>query len=217
MCIRDRLETEYRYLFIGNSLSYSNNLPGILEEVGAFYGVGLEADCLCEPNYALLDHWADNTIPKHLEQKPYDMVLLQQGPSSQPYGREVLLEYGSMIKELATSYNTATSFYMVWPSIAYFGTFDGVIKNYSDAARKTGSLLLPVGKVWRSFLDIDEKQSIYSSDLFHPSKKGSFLAALVIFQTIFPDLDINDIDPSVFSDYVTEREFLQMLSVISSN
>ena len=73
---------------------------------------------------------------------------------------------------------------MVWPSQANLSMFDGVIKNYTDAASQTQSIVCPVGKVWKEHFDSTKEFSYYGLDRFHPSLKGSQMAAKIIYETL---------------------------------
>ena len=77
---------------------------------------------------------------------------------------------------------------LVWPSLYYYHTMDGVIENYTLAATDTRSLLLPVGQAWKAYFEKNKTFDLYGSDGFHPSKKGSQLAAEIIVKTI---MDLN--------------------------
>lgn len=46
-------------------------------------------------------------------------------------------------------------------------------------------MLLPVGEAWRAAWREDASLALYSSDNFHPSPAGSYLAALVIYEQLF--------------------------------
>jgi hypothetical protein len=74
---------------------------------------------------------------------------------------------------------------MVWPSLHYYHTFNGVIESYTLAANATSSILCPVGEVWKSYFDETEDFSYYGPDGFHPSLKGSNVAAQVIYESLF--------------------------------
>lgn len=174
-----------RILFIGNSLTYTNNLPDIIAGIGRDSGVEIRTKMIAYPNYALEDHWNDGQIQVLIATGQYDFVVLQQGPSSQADGRAMLMDYGARIKTLCNQYNAKLAFYMVWPAMTNFHTFDGVIKNYSDAAAATNSLLCPVGQVWKNHFSATGDYSYYGPDEFHPSLKGSECAARVIFQALF--------------------------------
>ena len=45
--------------------------------------------------------------------------------------------------------------------------------------------MIPV--VWKSYIDKTQNFEYYSTDGFHPSKKGSQVAAQVIVKTLFAD------------------------------
>ena len=66
---------------------------------------------------------------------------------------------------------------MVWPSLKYYQTFDGVIKNHQDAASINNAILCPVGQVWKEYFDTTNSFDYYGPDGFHPSMKGSQVAA----------------------------------------
>ena len=117
--------------------------------------------------------------------KKFDYVIVQQGPSSQADGREMLLDFGQRIHELCKPQGTKLVFFMVWPAKHNLRTFDGVIKNYTDAALATGSLLCPVGTEWKRHFETTQDYSYYDTDNFHPSLKGTEVAAGIIIQTLF--------------------------------
>ena len=172
-------------LFIGNSLTYYNDLPSLVARIARDNGIEIKTEMIAYANYALEDHWNDGRIQQLIATKKYDFVIVQQGPSSQPDGRSMLLNDAAKIKALCTKHNTKLAFFMVWPAFANFSNFDGVIKNYTDAAATTHSLLCPVGKVWKEHFLATGDYSYYGTDMFHPSQKGSESAALIIFQTLF--------------------------------
>jgi len=136
-------------LFIGNSLTYANNLPLLVAQLGGQKGVQIIPEMIAYPNYALEDHWNDGQIQLLIATKKYHFVVVQQGPSSQNDGRAMLMDYGARIKGLCDANNSQLAFFMVWPALANFHTFDGVIKNYTDSALAKNSFLCPVGKIWK--------------------------------------------------------------------
>ncbi|MEQ8713598.1 MAG: SGNH/GDSL hydrolase family protein [Cyclobacteriaceae bacterium] len=177
---------DFSILFVGNSLTYSNSLPQlVVERAKEANDLVINAHTIAYGNYAIIDHWNDGNVQKEIASGQYDYVIIQQGPSSQAFGRQVLIEYGSKFKELCESHNTELVYYMVWPSRQYYHTFDGVIKNHEDAATMNNALLAPVGQVWKRHFDITQDFSYYGSDGFHPSLKGSQVAAEVIVNTLF--------------------------------
>lgn len=178
-------KTNYSILFIGNSITYTNNLPKLVKKLAKKHQLNLKIRAITKPNYAIVDHLEEGTIQKELESKKYDFIIAQQGPSSQPEGRKLLIESGKEINNLIKSSNTKLVYFMVWPSLKYYQTFNEVIKNHRDAADLNNALLCPVGEVWKNHFDTTNNFDYYSPDDFHPSKKGSEFTAEIIVRTLF--------------------------------
>ena len=177
--------TEFNILFIGNSLTYTNNLPELVNKSAKLKGIEIDTKMIAFPNYAIVDHWNDGQVQKLIASKKYDFVIIQQGPSSQNDGRKMLFEYGKEYSRLCKLNDTKLCYFMVWPSLNNYHTFDRVINNHKDAASINNSILLPVGEVWKDYIDSTNSFEYYSSDGFHPSLKGSQIAAKVIVEYLF--------------------------------
>lgn len=177
-------ETDYSILFIGNSLTFTNNLPELVTSKASEMEITLATKMIAYPNYALEDHWNDGDIQQLIACGIYDFVIIQQGPSSQAEGRASLLEYGGKIAELCNANGAELAFFMVWPALANYNTFPGVIANYTDAAEATSAILCPVGRVWKEYFDKTSDYSYYGPDNFHPSREGSLVAAEVILASL---------------------------------
>ncbi len=178
-------EPVVRILFVGNSLTYTNNLPAMVQAIGVNNDIQLETEMLAYPNYALEDHWHDGKFQKLMNEKYYNYVIVQQGPSSQQDGRDMLFDYGDRFKKVCDEKGARLVFFMVWPSRGNYQTFAGVIQNYRDAATQTESMLCPVGEAWKSYIDSTQDFTYYGADGFHPSLNGSQVAAQMIYNTIF--------------------------------
>ena len=175
----------YNILFIGNSLTYTNDLPKLVKDYAQLKGIDIATTMVAFPNYAIEDHWNNNQVQKLIAGKKYDFVILQQGPSSQNNGRNMLIDYGKKYSRLCALHNAKLCFFMVWPSLQYYHTFNGVIKNYTDAASINNAILLPVGERWKTDIGTSKNHHYYSSDGFHPSLKGSQVSAKVIVDQLF--------------------------------
>src|SRR5689334_13323400 len=56
-----------KVLFIGNSLTYYNDLPGLVQQLSARESQPIEVDSVTLPNATLADHWTLTAARKHLE------------------------------------------------------------------------------------------------------------------------------------------------------
>jgi len=111
-------------LFVGNSLTYYNDLPKLVYETALSKGIEISTKMIAKPNYAIIDHLDfDNKAENEIKSKKYDYVIIQQGPSSQNEGREFLFEAGRRFTELCEENDSNLVFFMVWPSRTYYETF----------------------------------------------------------------------------------------------
>ncbi|WP_298237495.1 SGNH/GDSL hydrolase family protein [uncultured Algibacter sp.] len=178
-------KTEFNILFIGNSLTYTNNLPLLVKKQAKKLGITINTKMIAEPNYTLPDHWHEGKAQKLIKSKTFDFLIVQQGPSSQAEGKQMLLEYGEKYSLLCKKNQVKLAYFMVWPSLQYYHTFEGVIKNHQLAAKANNAILCPVGDIWRKYFNTTNYYDYYGSDGFHPSKKGSEIAAKVIIESLF--------------------------------
>ena len=171
-------------LFVGNSLTYTNDLPSMvaaLLEDGGHGPVDVRASAF--PNYGLQDHWVTPVTRDAINVGGWDYVVLQQGPSATE-GRPSLLEYTSMFDGEIRGIGAETALYMVWPSSARSFDFDGVSDSYATAASNVDGVLFAAGDAWRAAWEEDSTLGLYGGDGFHPSTLGSFLAALTVYQRV---------------------------------
>ena len=176
---------EFNILFVGNSLTYYNNLPNLVKKIARQKGITVKTKLIAKPDYALLDHWNDGEVQKEISKTHFDFVIIQQGPSSQSFGKEILIEYGKKFNVLCTNNRAKLCYFMVWPSLNNYHTFKEVIENHKDASTVNNAVLLPIGAVWKAHFDATGNFDYYSTDGFHPSKKGSLVAAETIVEYLF--------------------------------
>lgn len=176
-----------RVLFVGNSLTYVNDLPRTVADLAESAGF-LRCNCVqvALPNFALEDHWWYGEAPEMIEDHEWDFVVMQQGPSALPESRVNLVEWATAFGELIDAEGSAKPImYGVWPSLARSFDFPNVRNSYRAAADAIGALFAPAGEAWQAAWLRDATLPLYSGDDFHPSEMGTYLAALVVFQRIY--------------------------------
>jgi len=200
---------KWRILYIGNSLTYVNDLPSMIAAIAKQDSTIITYTSLAYPDYSLEDHWNEGKLQGEIEKGNYDFVIAQQGPSALPESQVLLLESATKLAELCKKYNTKLVLYMVWPSKARSFDLDNVISSYTNAAEKTSSLLCPAGLAWKYAWEADPSLPLYSFDNFHPSVMGSLLAAITIYGSL---ANKNDVDFISYANYpgkenLTEARF----------
>jgi hypothetical protein len=175
-----------RVLFVGNSLTYVNDLPEIVAAMAAAAG---EVPPVCRavvgPGFSLEDHWNQGEASRTIAKQPWDFVILQQGPSASADGRALLLRFARKFADAIRRAGAKPSLYMVWPAEARRQDFGGVADAYRLAARDIGAALFPAGEAWRIAAKTVPSVGLYARDGMHPSAAGSYVAGTVIFAGLY--------------------------------
>lgn len=198
-----------RILFVGNSLTYTNDIPKLVRELGKADSIFIEYETIAKPDYGLDDHLNEGIVQKEINKGKYDFVVVQQGPSALPESQAILMASVQKYKVLCDQANSKLALYMVWPSKARIFDLDNVIYSYSNAGKKHNVIICAAGLAWKKTRAVDPGIALYSSDGFHPELTGSLLAAMVIYGTLTGKNDFNkqyaqnrswssDIKPAIF-------------------
>lgn len=175
-----------KVLFIGNSLTYENDLPRTVAQLAASAGL---PQCYCitiaYPNFALEDHWYDGEAVVALEDESWDFVVMQQGPSALPASRDHLVFWAGFFGDVIDENGAQAIMYGVWPQLDRSFDFPNVRDSYRAAADAIGALFAPAGEAWLYAWEQDPTLPLYAADDFHPSTMGTYLAALTIFERIY--------------------------------
>lgn len=178
---------QLRVLFIGNSLTSTNDLPGLVAAVAEAAGEerAFVHRTVARGNTSLIEHWNEGEAAALIASGNWDVVALQQGPSSLPANRQVLIEYTERFAEVIREAGAEPALVMVWPEASRPRAFVDVSRSYRLAAEAVDGILLPVGEAWREAWNEDPDLPLYSLDGFHPSLLGSMLGAFVIYGKLY--------------------------------
>lgn len=189
-----------RLFFIGNSLTFSYNIPGLVKEM-ITTASGNEPLVVSSTyaNYALEDHWNGGSARSLIKAQPLDRVIMQQGPSTLPESGVELTKWSKTWSDEARRYGIRPGIYVVWPPKG--GNLDAGIANHEAAATAANAALYPVGEAWREAWIVDPALPLYGPDQFHPGPHGSWLAALIISAMVLdrPVADFPNLFPTEIS------------------
>jgi hypothetical protein len=174
-----------RILFIGNSLTYYNSLPGMFAALADSAGAPQPVvEQVTLPDYGLEQHWEDGRAADAVRGGCWDLVVLQQGPSALPESRALLLDYAGRFDALVRAQGGRSALFSVWPSESRAGDFERAIESYALAAESVDGILLPAATAWLEAWARDPRLDLYSDGL-HPTAEGSYLAALVMVGRLY--------------------------------
>jgi hypothetical protein len=191
------LDPPLRVLFIGNSYTYVNDLPGLLRTISETAGVPpkIETDEVTAGGANLEEHFVTGTARARIALGTWTHVVLQ-GQSVEPLlWPESFVRYATYFGDDAVKVNARPTFYVTWARIAgdplYQESFtggspdamqDGLTKAYSDvAATFPTALVVKVGEAFRASLAARPTLRLHADDGSHPSIAGSYLAASTFY------------------------------------
>ena len=170
-----------RVLFIGNSLTYANDLPLMVQALAKAAGLDLYVEAITAGGAGLDDHWRDGDALRAISRRGWNVVVLQQGPSSLPESRVHLRKWARQFAAPIRKAGARPALYMVWPDKTRLAWFDEVRGSYALAAEDVDGILLPAGEAWRAAWRRDPRARLYAMDGLHPSVAGTYAAALSIY------------------------------------
>ena len=178
-----RPEGGIQVLFIGNSLTYYNDLPLMVEELAASVGDTLYASSVTRPGYALIDHITIGSgAMAAVRDHEWDWVVMQQGPTWPGLYLDTLILAATQFAGPARASGATPAIYEVWPSADELRYFDSMASAFRQAADAVDAVYLPAGDAWMEAWERSPGVELYGGDLFHPSRLGSYLAAAVMFE-----------------------------------
>lgn len=194
-----------RVLFIGNSYTYYNNLPETVQNIAASQKIKLSYKANTPGGCTLKKHFQNKKETADIKQGGWDFVILQEQSVAPAKPTEIVAAetytYAFKMDSLIHVYNPKAQviFYMTWghkdgslksvdnyPIIdTYNGMQDRLKTSYLEMTYKNNAWCAPVGMAWQRVRSERPDYLLYSPDRRHPSPLGSYLAANVIFTTMF--------------------------------
>lgn len=199
-------------LFIGNSLTHRNSLPGIFTGIAEANDVDVNATPLACSSYYLSD-FADPTndygknLRTLLTNNSYDYVVIQaQSSEAIRMYNSSTIPSASTLAALIRDNGAEPIMYMTWGlKDTYTYTHNGEEVTLDNAAmtnalaeayfrmgNEINAKVAPAGINFKRFRDLFPETELYDDDGKHPSYIGSYLAACSIYNTIFSDYQFSD-------------------------
>jgi hypothetical protein len=182
-------------LFVGNSLTYANDLPNMVRRVAEAAGAGLRVEMAAGPNLAVIDHTngATDAMGK-ISGGHWDAVVLQQGPTPAGICRDTLIIAAMRLAPTIREAGGRPALFLPWTRQSYTGPIDEIAASATAAARAVGGLVIPIGVAWRKALQADPTLPLYGPDGYHPAPAGTLLSALTTYDRVVGH-DVSTIAP----------------------
>ena len=191
-------------LFVGNSYTEVNNLPGMVADIAASMGEDIATASNTPGGCTFMQHCTNQSM-ELICRGGWDIVVLQeqsQYPSfpQEQVEREVF-PFAARLIDSVYAHNACAEpmLYMTWGrkngderNAQYFpvlGTYEGMdsmlCERYTYMAQAYDAALCPVGRVWRHLRTYHPEIELYQQDGSHPSVAGTYAAACAFYTMIF--------------------------------
>ena len=184
---RAKATSPRRILFIGNSFTNRNDVPGLLTGLGAGAAppIAIETDRVIANGRALKTHWERGLALEAIRGSAWDDVVLQEQSTLPLKNRQRMHEYVTLFDAEIRRSGARTVLYMTWARRHEFERQAELSEAYTSIGRKLGAVVAPVGLAWQRAMQSHPEIDLYDKDNSHPSTAGSYLAACVFFATLF--------------------------------
>jgi len=188
-------------LFIGNSYTYTYDLPNVFKNLSNSLGDGVFVDSKTNGGFTFQNHVNDPITFQKIKSNLWDYVVIQgqsQEPSF-PYNQvnSSTLPYAVQLADSVNSNYLCSqvNYFMTWgrqngdPQWDSINTFDKMnlrLRNaYLRFADSAQASVTPAGVAWKYVRDNFPSINLFSSDGSHPSLAGTYLNACTFYATLF--------------------------------
>lgn len=176
-----------RVLFIGNSYTYTENLPQVISVLSESTNKIITAHKSTVGGATLKQHWLGarglQSIEK-IKDGNYHIVVLQEhsmGPINHP---DSTLKYIGLFSNIIQKHNAKLLLYETWAREETPERQQQISCFYIDAANRNNGTVVPVGQAWALAKSKQSNIQLYTNDGSHPDKLGTFLTACVFVSAI---------------------------------
>ncbi len=217
-----------KILFIGNSYTFSNNLPLLVKKMGIENNKDfcIEIKAFTPAGAKLKDHLNSSCTVDTIRNGNWDIILVQ-GHSIEPLKNPIgFTEAATDLIRIMNESGADVYLFETWSrqignpiySEAWSGRNpDSMQKQlsmrYHRIAQNLDVTLIPIGSIWQQLIRERQEMELYSIDGSHPTQIGTYLTACIIYRYIFNEdpRNINYVPPAIKE---TEAKILRQYASI---
>lgn len=170
-----------RVLLVGNSLTYWNEMPRMLEQMAASGGAKrLFVEFCGAGGLALRQHWERGEVAGALAAEHWDFVVLQGQSVESTAFTDEFLKYGQLLAGEIRRKGASTVLFLTW-SVRGEPQAPVTIA-YRHLAEATGAAIAPVGIAWERVLK--QGHALHDGSGVHPNLAGTYLTACVLYAAV---------------------------------
>jgi hypothetical protein len=178
-------KTSLNVLFIGNSFTARNDLPGMIARLAKANGITLKSRLISAGGASLRRHWNKGEAERAIRAGTYDYVVLQEQSTLPVKNAARMHESVRLFDDAIRSAHAKTILYLTWARQHAPHTQEVITDTYTTIGREIGATVVPVGVVWQQVFRKHGDVALYDKDGSHPTLAGSYLAACAFFAILF--------------------------------
>lgn len=190
-------------LFIGNSHTYVNDLPGLFSGLSESGGKPVRTDASTFGGYSLEDHTNTQATLDKIAQDSWSFVALQEQsviPTIRYWRYSSMYPASRLLDSLIQLQGARTAFYMTWgwkyggqhsygdslspDFLDYFEMQESVRVAYEEIADELSATLVPVGTGFALARRTDSLVDLWQADYCHATLEGTYLGACVFYSVL---------------------------------
>lgn len=185
------IETE-AVLFIGNSHTYFNS--GIASHLASFRSLdNLDFTPIisevAKGGYTLNDHLNDSETIDKINERSWDVMILQENSSVAAEELEETIEAAVALNDLVIRKGTKVLLFMTWPYEDEPQMLAAIKRTYTKSATAIDATIVPIGEDWGSInFENPHNINLYAEDGVHPSLEGTYFATAKFYRAIYDKL-----------------------------
>jgi hypothetical protein len=186
-----------RVLFIGNSYTYVNDLPGIFTSLAKSGGHRVETAMSARGGWMLSDHVSSTETLNQIKSSAWDYVVLQeqsQVPASESVRIAQMYPAARTLVGKIREVGAAPILFITWthrdgwpengmPS--YDSMQTAINGGYVTIGEELNVRMAPVGYAWLETRRQSPQLDLWREDGSHPNEQGTYLAACVFYAVVY--------------------------------
>ena len=185
-----------RVLFLGNSYTFVNDLPGVFRDLARSAGRNVETGMVANGGETLAQHAASSDSTGAIGGSRWQVVVLQEQselPAVESLRQAQMYPAARSLVALVRT-NGASPVLLEtwahqggWPDYGLdFAAMQAAIDQaYGTIAGELQVPVAPAGQAWQADVRADPTIALWQSDGSHPTPAGTFLAACAVYTRVF--------------------------------
>lgn len=177
-------------LFIGNSMTYYNNLCNVVQGIATRKGHNVKCSAATNGGQNLIYQSTAANVLNAIKKGGYEVVVLQDIVGG--FDSDKLQSGADTIIPIIKQYNPDAKiiFYEPWPTKDTITGTAGLLPyftySYIQTAKSAGASLAPAGEAFYE-LFTQHNKDYYCGDNKHPQVLGTFTSAAAVYYAMYPD------------------------------